>query len=257
LETLAMTLKILVVDDKPLARRKLAALIHDVAWTRQVGEASDGAAAVEAALRLRPDIVLLDIQMPELSGIQVLERLRELDPAPAVVFTTAHDQHAVTAFELEAVDYCLKPFGARRLHSALERARHAVVARGTSGLLERARAVLGAPSAGLPLERIFVRDGTAVIPLALGAVEHIEAQDDYVLIHACGRRHLVSLRVASLEARLPNPPFLRVHRSHIVNLDHVERMVSLDDSRLEVRLKSGAKVPVSRLRSQEIRRRAR
>jgi two-component system LytT family response regulator len=96
-----------------------------------------------------------------------------------------------------------------------------------------------------------------VIPLALGAIEHIEAQDDYVLIHAGGRRHMVSLRVAELEARLPNPPFLRVHRSHIVNLDHVERMVSLDDSRLEVRLKCGAKVPVSRLRSQEIRRRAR
>jgi two-component system LytT family response regulator len=252
-----MTLKILIVDDEPLARRKLAALLHDVPWARQVGEAHDGATALEAASRLRPDIVLLDIQMPELSGIQVLERLRALDPAPAVVFTTAHDQHAVTAFELEAVDYCLKPFGARRLHTALERARQAVATRGTSELLERARTALGGPGSALPLERIFVREGASVIPLALEAIEHIEAQDDYVLIHAGGRRHLVSLRVAELEARLPNPPFLRVHRSHIVNLDHVERMASLDDSRLQVRLKSGARVPVSRLRSQEIRRRAR
>ena len=252
-----MTLKVLVVDDEPLARRKLAALLHDVPWARQVGEAHDGAAAVEAALSTRPDLVLLDIQMPEMSGIQVLERLRALDPPPAVVFTTAHDQYAVAAFELQAVDYLLKPFGARRLLAALERARQALAAHDTSQLLERARSVFATPGAGLALERIFVRDGSAVIPLALGAIERIEAQDDYVMIHAAGRRYLVGLRVASLEARLPNPPFLRVHRSHIVNLDHVERMVALDDSRLEVRLKSGAKVPVSRLRSQEIRRRAR
>jgi LytTr DNA-binding domain len=124
-------------------------------------------------------------------------------------------------------------------------------------LPRRLRRWPGSAGSALPLERIFVRDGASVIPLALDAIEHIEAQDDYVVIYAGGRRHLVSLRVAELEARLPNPPFLRVHRSHIVNLDHVERMVSLDDSRLEVRMKSGAKVPVSRLRSQEIRRRAR
>jgi two-component system LytT family response regulator len=252
-----MSLKVLVDDDEPLARRRLAALLGDVPWATQVGEAQDGASALEAALRLRPDVVLLDIQMPELSGIEVLERLHGLDPPPAVVLTTAHDRYAVTAFELEAVDYLLKPFGARRLMSALERARQTVASRATPGLLERARAILGAPSSGLPLERIFVRDGTAVIPLAPAAIERIEGQDDYVMIHAEGRRHLVSLRMTDLEARLPNPPFLRVHRSHIVNLDHVERMVSLDDSRLEVRLRSGAKVPVSRLRSQEIRRRAR
>lgn len=252
-----MTLRVLVVDDEPLARRRLAALLHDVPWARQVGEAEDGQSALEAVLRLRPDIVLLDIQMPELSGIQVLERLRGLDPAPAVVYTTAHDQYAVTAFELEAVDYCLKPFGARRLLTALERARHAVATNDTAGALKRARSVLGGPSAIVPLERIFVRDGNAVIPLPLDSIERVEAQDDYVMIHTAGRRYLVSLRVANLEARLPNPPFLRVHRSHIVNLDHVERMVTLDDSRFEVRLKSGAKVPVSRVRSQEIRRRAR
>ena len=137
------------------------------------------------------------------------------------------------------------------------RFRVAVATRATPGLLERARAVLGGPGLGLPLERIFVRDGSAVIPLAAAAIERIEGQDDYVMIHAEGHRHMVSLRMADLEERQPNPPFLRVHRTHIVNLDHVERMVSLDDSRLEVRLRSGAKVPVSRLRSQEIRRRAR
>src|SRR5262245_43535746 len=256
-ERVHVTVKVLVVDDEPLARRKLAALINDVAWAEQIGEAGDGASAVEAVARLRPDIVFLDIQMPELTGIQVLERLRKIRPTPAVVFTTAHDEYAVTAFELEAVDYLLKPFGGRRFLAALERARQAVETHGASAILDRARAALNTPSAVAPLERIFVRDGNAVVPLTLAVIERFEAQDDYVLIHAQGRRYLVALRVANLETRLPNPPFLRVHRSHIVNLDHVERMVSLDDSRLEVRMKGGAKVPVSRIRSQEIRRRAR
>jgi two-component system LytT family response regulator len=252
-----MTVSILVVDDEPLARRKLAALINDVPWAKQVGEAHDGTAVVEAAARLRPDIVLLDVQMPELTGVEVVERLRRVNPVPAVIFTTAYDRYAVTAFELEAVDYLLKPFGAKRFLAALERARIAVEARATTSVLDRAWTVLGTPSSPVSLERIFVRDGNAVVPIALAAIERIEAQDDYVMIHAQGRHHLVSLRVADLEVRLPNPPFLRVHRSHIVNLDYVERMASLDDSRLEVRMKDGARIPVSRVRSQEIRRRAR
>jgi two-component system, LytTR family, response regulator len=250
-------MKILVVDDEPLARRKLAALIKDVPWAEQIGEVADGTSAVEAVARLQPDIVFLDIQMPELTGIQVVERLREADPAPAVVFTTAYDQYAVTAFELEAVDYLLKPFGAVRFIAALQRARQAVETRGTSASLDRGRAALNTPSAAVPIERIFVRDGNAVVPLSLAAIERFEAQDDYVMIYTEGRHYLVSLRVANLETRLPNPPFLRVHRSHIVNLDHVDRMISLDDARFEVRMKSGAKVPASRIRSQEIRRRAR
>ena len=220
----------------------------------QVGEAQDGRAAIEAVRRLHPDVVFLDIQMPELSGIEVVARLPELDLVPAIVFTTAFDQYAVTAFELEAVDYLLKPFGARRFLAALERARQAVASHATAGTLDRARSALPASSAVAPLERIFVREGSTILPLALPAIERLEAQDDYAMIHAQGRRYLVGLRLATLEARLPNPPFLRVHRSHIVNLDHVERMRLLDNGHLEVHMKSGATVPVSRARSQELRR---
>jgi two-component system LytT family response regulator len=252
-----MSMRILVVDDEPLARRKLSALINDVPWAEQIGHACDGESAVEAIARLQPDIVFLDIQLPELSGIQVVERLRAAELAPAIVFTTAHDRYAVTAFELEAVDYLLKPFGAARFLAALNRARHAVETKGTSASLERARIALTTPSSSVPLERIFVRDGNAVVPLSLATIERLEAQDDYVMVYIEGRHHLASLRIANLETRLPNPPFLRVHRSHIVNLDHVDRIVSVDDGRLEVRMKSGAKVPVSRVRSKEIRRRAR
>jgi two-component system, LytTR family, response regulator len=247
-----MKTTILVADDEPLARRRLASLIAGVPWAEQVGEASDGAAAVEASERLHPQIVFLDIQMPELTGIQVVERLRKLDPTPAVVFTTAHERYAITAFELEAVDYLLKPFGEKRFLAALERARGAFAARQGAAALDRVRGVI--EGQGAPLDRIFVRDGNSVLPLSLNEIERIEAQDDYAMIRTQRRGYLVSLRIRDLEERLPNPPFVRIHRSHLVNLDHVERIVGLDDTRFEVRMKDGSAVPVSRARSQQIRR---
>ena len=118
-----MRITAVIADDEPLARRRLASLIADIPWAVQIGEAHDGADAVEAAERLRPDVLFLDIQMPALSGIEVVRRLRRLESPPRVIFTTAHDHYAVAAFELEAVDYLLKPFGARRFLTALERAR--------------------------------------------------------------------------------------------------------------------------------------
>jgi two-component system, LytTR family, response regulator len=251
-----MNVTALVVDDEPLARRKLATLIAGVPWATQVGEAADGIEALQAVARLSPQVVFLDVQIPELSGIQVASSLRGMQTSPAVVFTTAHDNHAIAAFELGAVDYLLKPFGTRRFLEALERARLTSQMRTGNAALERAIAALGG-GATVSRERIFVREGNSVLPLPLDQVERVEAQDDYAMIHTPGRRHLVSLRMGTLEARLPNPPFLRVHRSHIVNLDHVDRICGLDDSRFEVRMKTGAIVPVSRARSQEIRRRSR
>jgi two-component system, LytTR family, response regulator len=251
-----MSITALVVDDEPLARRKLAALIADVPWATQVGEAADGLEALEAVARVSPQIVFLDVQIPELSGIQVAARLQSRQPPPAVVFTTAYDTHAVTAFELGAVDYLLKPFGTRRFLEAIERARLVSQMRSGGAALERAIAALGNGGTA-SRERIFVREGNSVLPLPLDEVERVEAHDDYAMIHTARRRHLVSLRMSALEAKLPNPPFLRVHRSHIVNLDHVDRISGLDDSRFEVRMKSGATVPVSRARSQELRRRSR
>lgn len=241
-----------VVDDEPLARRRLAAMIAEVAWATRLGEASDGAAAIEAIEKCRPDVVFLDIQMPELSGLEVVKRLRRLEQPPFVIFTTAHDQYAVAAFEFEALDYLLKPFSTRRFLIALERARQGR-ARDSTAALDRAYNLL-ARAPPTVLDRVLVREANAVVPLALNEVQRIEAQDDYVLVHTSRRNYLITSRISDLESRLPNPPFIRVHRSHIVNLDHVERITGLDGSRFEVSMKSGAVVPVSRARSQEIRR---
>jgi two-component system, LytTR family, response regulator len=252
-----MNVTTLVVDDEPLARRRLATLIADVPWATPLGEACDGIEAVAAATRLEPQVVFLDIQMPERSGIEVARQLRQREPAPAVIFTTAHDGYAITAFELGAVDYLLKPFGKRRFLEALERARFRVHAREGGAALDRAISTFTTPAGFSPHDRIFVRDGNAVLPVLLRDIERIEASDDYATVHTAQRRYLVSLRISTLEERLPNPPFLRVHRSHIVNLDHVARLAGLDDSRFEVHMKTGTLVPVSRARSQEIRRRSR
>lgn len=251
-----MTLTALVVDDEPLARRRLASLLADVPWAAQVGEAADGVEALDTISRLSPQVVFLDVQIPELSGVQVAAKLRGAPSSPIVIFTTAYDAHAVAAFELGAVDYLLKPFGTRRFLEALEKAKFLSQARAGDAALERAIAALSSNGA-ISRDRIFVRTGNEVIPLVLDEVERIEAQDDYAMIHTRNRPHLVNLRMSALESRLPNPPFIRVHRSHIVNLDHVARISGLDGSRFEVRMKGGAVVPVSRSRSQELRRRSR
>jgi DNA-binding LytR/AlgR family response regulator len=246
-------LSVMVVDDEPLARRKLASLLAQIPWAAQVGEARDGQSALDAVARLKPDVVLLDVQMPELSGIELVPLLQAMPVVPAVIFATAHDSYAIAAFELEAIDYLQKPFDAKRLTTALERARRAIKARTASASLQRASALFASDPAA-PLARILVRSGNAIVPLRLDEIERFEAQDDYVMIHLEGRRHLVSLRLAHLETRLPSPPFVRVHRSHVVNFDLVERITPLESGRLEARMASGALVPISKSRAQAIRR---
>lgn len=258
-----MTLSTFVVDDEPLARRKLNELIANVFWADNIGEAADGLAAVEGINAQRPDIIFLDIRMPELSGLEVLERLT---CTPATVFTTAHSEFAVAAFDLEAVDYLLKPFNRGRFLAALERARKVVETHNAAAELERARSVLaashddsgdGATVGAKPLERVLVRDRGVIVPLPTAEIERLEAQDDYVMIHTRGRHYLLGVRLSELEARLASPPFMRIHRSHIVNLDYVTQLAPYDGVRLEVRMQDGTRVLASRAYSQQIRRMSR
>jgi two-component system LytT family response regulator len=236
-----------IVDDEPLARQQLRDFMVDAPWLECVGEAATGAEAVRVIDGMQPDLVFLDIQMPEMSGLDVLERI---DHDPAIIFTTAHDRYAVAAFELGALDYLLKPFGRERFLGAVERARRSLHAEAEDGPGERARAALRATG---PLTRVFVRDRGRILPIPVQEIVRLEAEDDYVALFARGRRFLVYLPLGEFERRLDPERFLRVHRSHLVNLDHVSALVPFDGSRLQVEMRDGTKIMASRTRSRELR----
>jgi two-component system, LytTR family, response regulator len=236
----------LIVEDEPLARRRLRELIRDVPWLQCIGEATSGRAAIAAIDELQPDLVFLDVQLPGFSGIDVLARVRH---RPAVIFTTAHDQFAVTAFELAALDYLLKPFGRERFGRAVERARPLLERTGLDSTTERAREVL---THG-PVPRLFVRDAGRIVPIRVSAIERLQACDDYVIVHSGGRRFRLNVPLSELEARLDPQVFVRVHRSHVVNLDHVASWTPYDGSRFQIALRSGATIMASRQRSRMLR----
>ena len=242
-----MKIRAMIVEDEPLSRRALRGLVEEVEWLDLVGEASDGRQAVERIDELEPDLLFLDVHMPELSGIEVLERVKR---QPAVVFTTAFDRYAVAAFELEAIDYLIKPFGKKRFHATLERVKRRLASEDAlPPSHERARTAL----AEGPIERLFARKGNRIVPLRITMVTRIEACDDYSEVHCRGETYLLHLRLHELEKRLDPTRFVRVHRSHVVNLDHVSQMRPYDDRRLEIHLVDGSKVVASRSGSQRLR----
>jgi two-component system, LytTR family, response regulator len=239
----------LIVEDEPLARKTLHDMLVDAGWLEVVGEAADGLTAVELINARKPDLVFLDINLPELSGLDVLKRLTH---EPAVIFTTAHDRHAIAAFELAALDYLLKPFGRARLQQTLTRAREAFEKAESRPVVAEARAALGAAPAA-PLDRILIRDGGRIVPVAVKEIERIEADGDYAAVRTRGKKLLVNLPLGDFEARLDAAHFVRVHRSHLVNLDFVEAIEPFDNSQLLVRMKDGTKITASRTASKRLR----
>lgn len=242
-----MTISAIVADDERLPRLKLLDLLAEVPWIACVGEASDGLATVEAVNRLRPDLLFLDIRMPGLSGLEVLRRLEH---RPHIVFTTAYDEYAVAAFEVRALDYLLKPFGRKRFQDSLERVREAVG--------RTSHAVVGGLEAlepKQPLRRLFVRTRGGIVPIATDDVSHFEASGDYVEIHTTNGRYLANLRMGDLENQLDPDRFVRIHRSHIVSLEHVVSMTPDPSGRLLVCLRDGTGLFASRARSRALRRR--
>ena len=240
------TVTALIVDDEPLARKKIRDLLAGVPWIECVGEVGDGVTAVSAIDEQQPDLVFLDIHMPRLSGLDILHRAKH---APAVIFTTAYDRYAVTAFELAAVDYLLKPFGRERLLHSLERVR---------ALLGRAD---GMPSAARsretfaagPARRLFVREAGRVIPVRTSEIVRLEASDDFVYVHTTAQRYRMGVPLQQIAERLDPSQFVRVHRSHIVNIDHVASLSPYDGSRIQVRLKDGTLIVASRQCSRVLR----
>lgn len=242
-----MIARALIVEDEPLARQVLRDHLAEEDWLELAGEAADGLTAVRLIDELQPDLVFLDVRLPELSGLEVLERIRH---RPAVVFTTAYDRYAVAAFELEALDYLVKPFGRRRFRATLERVRRKL--EGGAPKPSAAESVRSALS-GQPLRRLFAREGGRILPIPVDSIVRIEARDDYAEVHTAERSYLLHLSLTELEARLDPERFCRVHRSHILNLDHVALLQPHDDRRLLIRLKDGSRVIASRAASQRLR----
>jgi len=236
----AETLRVLIVDDEALARRGLRRDLAALEGIDVVGESADGFEAVKAAAELKPDLVLLDIRMPRLDGFEVLSLL---DPGIAVVFVTAHDDRAVQAFDANAVDYVMKPVDPERLARAVERARERRRRREPMPV-----AAIGAAARppGEPLGRILVRDGARVHVIPMDDVDCVEAQDDYIAVHAGGRAHLKQQTIGELEAALDPRRFVRIHRSWILNIDRLDRIeLYAKDSRVAI-LKDGRRLPLSR-----------
>ncbi|HUR00249.1 MAG TPA: LytTR family DNA-binding domain-containing protein [Gemmatimonadaceae bacterium] len=241
-----MKVRTLIVDDEPIAREGLRAMLTAFEWVEVIGEAADGETAVQEVNRLQPELVFLDVQMPGLIGTEVVRRLER---QPFIIFTTAYSQHAVGAFELGAVDYLLKPFGRTRLFAAMERVRGAIGEPVGVGALERLTGVL----TGGPISRLFVRTGGNLVPILVSDVVWFEADGDYVTAHTARTRHALTLSLSRLEERLDPKRFMRVHRTHIVNLDHVRTFKRDARGNLEAELVNGQRVPVSRARAQELR----
>ncbi len=237
-------IRAVVVDDEELARAVVREHLASHPEVEVVGECGSGVEAVDALARLRPDLVFLDVQMPGLTGFEVLE---VADPPPAVVFVTAYDTFALRAFEVHAVDYLLKPFSRERFETALARA----VARLSAGAPSPSPALLAdsARGAGRPLERIAVRSGSGVAILPCVSIDYVKAEDDYVLLVAGGTRHLKHETMASVESRLDPRRFVRIHRSFLVNVD---RLARVEEGRTAI-LTTGERLPVSRAGAARLR----
>lgn len=238
-----------VVEDEPLSRRRLVELLRGHADIQLIGQADSGSLALTTITALRPQLLFLDIELPDFSG---LDLLRRLPYRPLVIFTTAFDKYAVTAFELAAADYLLKPFGPERLAHAIARLRRDQVIEEPNEPLE-ARASTSLADRDALLTRFFVRDRGKLVPINTADVERLEADDDYVRVYVGGRVHLVYLRLNDFERRLEPDRFVRIHRGHIVNLSFVKHMVPADDGRFVVEMHDGHRITASRARARQLR----
>jgi two-component system LytT family response regulator len=254
-------IRVVIVDDEPLARRGIRQLLAAHDDVEVAGEARDGREAVRVLRDLAPDLVFLDVQMPELDGFAVL---RALDTLPAVIFVTAFDTFAVQAFELHALDYLVKPLHEARFHQALGRARERLRSREAVELARRLSLLLAAEGKGgagevaddapppEPPRRLVIATAGAELVLDVAEIEWIEADDYYAAVHARGRRHLIRESLASLEERLAGSRFVRVHRSALVNLARVREVRAAPGEEPAVVLHDGTRILLSRRRRRQV-----
>jgi two-component system LytT family response regulator len=250
----APRIRAVIVDDEPTARRGVRLLLERDRSVDVVGEASGGAEAAELIRRERPDLAFLDVQMPGCDGFEALSKIGP-NAAPAVVFVTAYDEHALRAFEVNAVDYLLKPYDDARFAAALQRAKDEVRRRQVEHVNARLVQLLdylqrtsprGANAAEEPADRIMIKSSGEILFLKVEEIDWIEAEGDYMKFHVGGRAHLMRETMARLEARLDPKRFIRIHRSTIVNLDRVQKLSPAFAGDYVVILRDGTKLKLSR-----------
>jgi len=248
-----MTLRTVVVDDEALPRQRVADLVRGDKRLLLVGEADDGRAALDVIVDQRPDLVFLDIQMPELDGFQVIAALDD-DVLPAIVFVTAYDAYAIRAFEVDAIDYLLKPVNTERFDAAVTRVVNRLRdARPGSDAAVRTLASKASETRGAPLVRFVARRGTKHYFIRTGDIDWIEADGNYLRLWTGDRSHLVRETMKGAEERLDPATFVRIHRSTIVAIDRIDSIQAQDNGDYLVTMQSGARLATSRGYADRIR----
>lgn len=260
-------IRVLVVDDEPLAREGILVLLEPEEDVEVVGECGDGTEAAEAIRSLAPDLVFLDIEMPGMNGLAVLEGIPH-DEMPVVIFVTAYDEYAIQAFEVHALDYLLKPYDDERFARSLERARTELRYRGDSRFTERLAAMLAgrvgpgetpAPLTTEPsedgdehLKRLVIKRSGRVFFLDVDEIDWIEAADYYVRLHVGEESHLLRITMKEMEASLDPEKFFRIHRSSIVNMERVRELQPFFHGEYVVIMQDGTKLSLSRSRRKQL-----
>jgi len=235
-----MILRAIIADDEPLARERIRSLLADEADVEIVTECTNGAQTLKVTQERRPDLLFLDVQMPRLNGFEVLEAL-EPEQTPEVIFTTAHDEHAIRAFEVNALDYLLKPVSEVRFKMAVQRARYELEKRTRRLSDPRFAALLNNVHAANPGGRILVRSPERIMFLKPEEIDQVEAAGNYVVLHSGKERHIVRETTAAMETRLAPVGFMRISRSVIVNLARVREVQPLGAGQYSVLLQNGAR----------------
>ena len=234
----------IIADDEPLARERVRSLLKDEPDVEIVAECADGAQALKETQKRQPDLLFLDVQMPRLNGFEVLEALSP-GPIPVVIFTTAHDEHAIRAFEFNALDYLLKPFSEARFKMSLQRARARLEksSRQAEPQMKALLSQLHAPVAGGG--RIFVRSSERILFLKPEEIARVEAAGNYVVLHSGKEQHIIRETISAMEARLASAGFMRISRSVIVNLACIREIQPAGSGRYSLLLKNGTRLDMT------------
>lgn len=233
-------IKAILIDDEPLAREVVREYLEEFPEIEVIAECGDGFEGIKAVQQHQPDLIFLDIQMPKINGFEMLELL---DPRPAVIFTTAFDEYAIRAFEANAIDYLLKPFGKERFEKALNKW---LEKRDPVEIKQKTQAVIDAVAQTSEQDRIVVKTGSKITIIPVAEIEYLEADDDYVNIHTATASYLKNKTMSYFETSLNPKQYVRIHRSYIVQVQQITRLDPYEKETYTAVLKNGKKLPVSK-----------